>query len=40
MYAELTFFEGAHFSHIAAYHDHLRHLRIQRDVREAFRGRR
>lgn len=32
MYAELSFFDGAHFQHIAAYHEHLRIQRLHRDA--------
>lgn len=32
MYAELSFFDGAHFQHIADYHEHLRIQRLHRDA--------
>jgi hypothetical protein len=30
MYAELSYFHGYHFQHIAAYHDHLRLAAIKK----------
>lgn len=35
MYAELSFFDGAHFQHIADYHEHLRIERLHRQARRA-----
>jgi hypothetical protein len=35
MYAELTYFDGAHFKHIADYHEHLRVKRLHKQACQA-----
>jgi hypothetical protein len=37
MYAELSYFDGAHFQHIADWHEHKRLERIDQRARQAFR---
>lgn len=36
MYAELSYFEGFHFAHIAAYDEHRRLGRIEERARRAY----
>lgn len=38
-YAEASFFDGYHFQHIAAWQEHLRLQRIERNARRSFERR-